>query len=532
MHKFEIDFESVENLICIHEDPKALYVYLPFKRPPYVYTTTDENISIDNLKNVDTSYLSWERRSFQQYSKDCSYKLKFSLKDKIDLINSLKLIYPNRLLFCNVENSNIDYTIERFRGDLDLKDFDSIYSIECLISQFYAILNGKIDERFAQLLNNSKENEIKYLIEMLCLKLPASRFLKFDTIMKPIYMEMLQLDEELQLEKKGLLKDLIVLNVKSCIITPSRIIFQLPTPIVSNRVLRAFNSENFICVRIRDENLEKLNKSAFSGKMTEIYANIRNILFSGIQIFNRNFQFLAMSASQLREHGCWLYASTDARDDAFSIRDWMGDFSSIRCIGKYTARLGQSLSSSIETLKANDNEFKMIQDVKVKNDEDGYEYCFTDGIGKISKSKAEEICKQIKKFSSKYISAFQIRFAGFKGVVAIDTRMSDKDSFLEFRPSMKKFESVNSKLDVINVADYIPCHLNRQIIIILTALGIKDCVFMRHQDTMLNQLNKFLIDNNTASNYILKFYKSHYSFGMSSMIDKGSLNLTFEPFFR
>jgi RNA-dependent RNA polymerase len=96
---------------------------------------------------------------------------------------------------------------------------------------------------------------------------------------------------------------------------------------------------------------------------------------------------------------------------------------------------------------------------------------------------------------------------------------------------MNKFSSNKNKLDIINIADYIPCNLNRQIIIILTALGIQDSVFIKLQDLMLNQLNKILIDNNVASNYILKYYKSHYSFGMSNMIG-GKLDFTLEPFFR
>lgn len=33
------------------------------------------------------------------------------------------------------------------------------------------------------------------------------------------------------------------------------------------------------------------------------------------------------------------------------VTTWMGNFSDIKCIGKYAARLGQSLSSSIETFQ-------------------------------------------------------------------------------------------------------------------------------------------------------------------------------------
>ncbi len=51
----------------------------------------------------------------------------------------------------------------------------------------------------------------------------------------------------------------------------------------------------------------------------------------------------------------------------------MGDFSSIKCIGKLAARLGQSLSTSVATFETIN--FDIIPDIKVG------EYNFTDGIG-------------------------------------------------------------------------------------------------------------------------------------------------------
>jgi hypothetical protein len=70
---------------------------------------------------------------------------------------------------------------------------------------------------------------------------------------------------------------------------------------------------------------------------------------------------------------------------------------------------------------------------------DDHKYCFTDGIGKISVSKAREICNTY--FSGhasiKYASTFQIRFAGFKGVLsAWPDLITDQ---IQFRPSMNKF---------------------------------------------------------------------------------------------
>ena len=63
-------------------------------------------------------------------------------------------------------------------------------------------------------------------------------------------------------------------------------------------------------------------------------------------------------------------------------------------------------------------------------------YCFTDGIGKISMSKAREICKTYFD-SNKYASTFQIRFAGFKGVLSAWPDLSADQ--IQFRESMNKF---------------------------------------------------------------------------------------------
>ena len=137
----------------------------------------------------------------------------------------------------------------------------------------------------------------------------------------------------------------------------------------------------------------------------------------------------------------------------------MGSFNNIKCIGKYAARLGQSLSSSIETFET--KQFTTISDI-MSNDS---EYCFSDGIGKISFKKAKEICNKYEI----YASTFQIRFAGFKGVLTSWPNMNENE--IQFRPSMKKFDCVNTNLDVLNIAEYIPCFLNRQVIVILSALG-------------------------------------------------------------
>ena len=68
-------------------------------------------------------------------------------------------------------------------------------------------------------------------------------------------------------------------------------------------------------------------------------------LTNGLIVAGRRYEFLAYSSSQLREASVWMFAPT-AGLTAAHIRDWMGDFSSIRCPAKFGARMGQCFSST------------------------------------------------------------------------------------------------------------------------------------------------------------------------------------------
>ncbi|KAL0386113.1 UNVERIFIED_CONTAM: RNA-dependent RNA polymerase 1 [Sesamum radiatum] len=130
-------------------------------------------------------------------------------------------------------------------------------------------------------------------------------------------------------------------------------------------------------------------------------------------------------------------------------KNWMGDFRSIRNVAKYAARLGQSFGSSTETLSVGQHEIERIPDIEA------------------------------------------IRYGGYKGVVAVDPTSSVK---LSLRPSMFKYQSENTKLDVLAWSKYQPCFLNRQIITLLSTLGVKDHAFERKQREAVAQLDDILVD--------------------------------------
>lgn len=275
-------------------------------------------------------------------------------------------------------------------------------------------------------------------------------------------------------------------------VTPTKVYFSGPEVNMSNRVLRHFHDyiDNFLRVSFVDEEWTKLFSTdlvprvAQESRRTKLYERVLSTLRDGIKIGNKKFDFLAFSSSQLRDNSLWMFAPTSGLD-ADGIRQWMGNFSGIRNVAKYAARLGQSFGSSKETLSVGENEIEKIDDVK-----NGTKYTFSDGIGKISADFARRVAVKCG-IRGSTPSAFQIRYGGYKGVVAIDPDSSVK---LSLRPSMLKYDSDNTKLDVLAWSKYQPCFLNRQIITLLSTLGVRDHVFEKRQREAVAQLDAILVD--------------------------------------
>ncbi|XP_061371841.1 RNA-dependent RNA polymerase 1-like [Gastrolobium bilobum] len=312
--------------------------------------------------------------------------------------------------------------------------------------------------------------------------------------------------------------------VRRAQITPCKVYFCGPEINVSNRVLREFHKDidNFLRVSFVDEELEKMYSTDLSprtseNRKTEIYTRVLSILRNGIVIGDKKFEFLAFSSSQLRESSLWMFAPTTTGRTAASIRKWMGDFRKIRNVAKYAARLGQSFGSSTETLSVPRDEIEIIPDVEVTHY--GNHYVFSDGIGKISLDFAKRVAK---KCGHDYPpSTFQIRYGGYKGVVAIDPTSSVK---LSLRKSMRKYDSDNTKLDVLAWSKFQPCYLNRQLITLLSTLGVADYVFEKRQKEAVDQLNTMLTDSLKAQDAL-----DLMSAGEITNVLKEMLNCGYKP---
>ncbi|XP_024042707.1 probable RNA-dependent RNA polymerase 1 [Citrus clementina] len=285
--------------------------------------------------------------------------------------------------------------------------------------------------------------------------------------------------------------------VNKVLVTPSKVYFCGPEISLSNRVLRSYPDEidNFLRLSFVDEDLDKLYSTVLSPvtsstneeRHTRIYERVLSTLRNGIVIGDKKFETLAFSNSQVKDNSLWMFASRPELTAA-DIRERMGDFRDIKNVAKYAARLGQSFSSSREALHVDSSDIEIIPDVEVEDD--GITYCFSDGIGKISAELAEIVAKNCG-FTIYTPSAFQIRYGGYKGVVAVDPTSSTK---LSLRKSMLKYKSESTSLDILANSKYQPCFLNRQLITLLSTLGIRDRVFEKKQREGVAQLDAILTD--------------------------------------
>ncbi|KAG8369885.1 hypothetical protein BUALT_Bualt14G0060000 [Buddleja alternifolia] len=117
-----------------------------------------------------------------------------------------------------------------------------------------------------------------------------------------------------------------------------------------------------------------------------------------------------------------MFAPTD-NCNADDIRWWISDFCSIKNVAKYAVRLGQSFGSSAEMPSVKKHEIEVIDNIEVVRGEK--KYTFSDGIGKISANFAKKVAINCG-FQSYRPSILQIRYSGYKGVVALNYLSSAK----------------------------------------------------------------------------------------------------------
>jgi RNA-dependent RNA polymerase len=295
-------------------------------------------------------------------------------------------------------------------------------------------------------------------------------------------------------------------EVRRLVITPTKAYCLPPEVERSNRVIRHYHeaADRFLRVAFMDDGMQVLNSNVLnfspapivkdlmthmSQQKTTVYKRVRTFLTEGFHMCGRRYSFLAFSSNQLRDRSAWFFAE-DSKTTVESIRKWMGRFTS-KNVAKHTARMGQCFSSTYATVTMQPNEVNECLEEVERNG-----YVFSDGIGKITPDLAMEVAKTLP-LTGSTPSAYQIRYAGFKGVIAVWEGENDGIR-LSLRPSMHKFESMHTVLEVISWTKFLPGFLNRQIITLLSSLGVRDGIFWQMQEAMLSNLNNILSDTDVA----------------------------------
>ncbi|KAH9366507.1 hypothetical protein HPB48_018078 [Haemaphysalis longicornis] len=285
--------------------------------------------------------------------------------------------------------------------------------------------------------------------------------------------------------------------IRRLFVTPSRIFYLPPAVHSENRVLRKFDAGYALRVSFRDDHFEFLSYSlgCHPQKQEMMDKVVGSFLREGVKIGDRHFKLLASSVSQLRDHGVWLYADDPQGNTVESIREWMGDFSTLPNMAKKIARMGQCFSTTEESVTVPLHSETMEDAADIEggtHPESGKPYVFSDGIGMISESLMEKVCSKLD--LTEVPSAIQIRYAGYKGMLCMNNTLEGDKLIL--RKSMNKFAcSTSDSLEVIKVSSPL---------------------FLGLQQNMVLQLCDAFVSNETALNILctytnasLPFFKMH-----------------------
>ncbi|CAO3704038.1 unnamed protein product [Rhizopus stolonifer] len=205
------------------------------------------------------------------------------------------------------------------------------------------------------------------------------------------------------------------------------------------------------------------------------------------------------------------------------IRDWMGDFSAEKVVAKHAARMGQCFSSSVSVCVVDPGRIKEVPDIERNG------HVFSDGVGSMSMELAKRVRHQMNLPMDP--SALQVRIGGAKGVLAVNLRLP-KDTEIQLRPSQIKFKSDHSELEVVKVATYRVGHLNRQVIVLMSARGVDDDYIMQLVHRMMRNTESILTDPLEA---LLALSPRSDDFGTSEMLVndiKAGFHKNGDPFIR
>ncbi|KAK0463788.1 RNA dependent RNA polymerase-domain-containing protein [Desarmillaria tabescens] len=327
--------------------------------------------------------------------------------------------------------------------------------------------------------------------------------------------------------------------------SPTRIILEGPYATQSNRIIRKYAGydDHFIRVDFRDEDRLSYRWDRAVDGASFVRKRVGDTLKQGFELGGRNFEFLAYSSSALREHAVWFinpfrYQDPDTKDiihvDAEYIRQSIGDFKGTELMtqpSKWAARIGQAFTATDPSVKVKRHEWTEMPDMGTKENLAKGQYLHTDGAGTISKSLGDEIwaclCKGRRDHGEKAVqpSVYQIRFMGYKGVVAVDPELDHDPNGIrmKLRPTMRKFEDPRSTEADIEIARAFDrpntSYLNRPLVMILEDKQVRRDSLQELQD---NAVADILTADDSMASFIaiLKDHSLGSQYRLSYILEK------------
>ena len=314
------------------------------------------------------------------------------------------------------------------------------------------------------------------------------------------------------------------LNTKKITVTPSKIIYEIPSPKIYNHFQRKLEKYNdsIIKIKIVDDD-HTIFRSKDINDSQNLYNFIKHVFLNGITIGFYKYNYIASSNSQLKKLGGWMinlegirilqkkkesinnnekYSSVQLYKNCNEIMNIFGDFSEEKNTFKNTSRKGMIFTNSTFITNIDNNKVIPLEDEK------NGKYIITDGIGMISQNLMDLVTEIMKKNKLNFspISAIQIRFAGCKGVLALYPTLENHSICI--RESQIKFRSNDTALNVCNISKYNETSLNRQFIMLLSTLGVKDWIFEKiENDIVKNYLDLLQFPNKIFLNQKSIYYE-------------------------
>ncbi|MCJ1396820.1 hypothetical protein MMC11_000010 [Xylographa trunciseda] len=287
-------------------------------------------------------------------------------------------------------------------------------------------------------------------------------------------------------------------------VTPLGIYLTGPHWESKNRILRRYadHTDFFMRVEFMEENGDSIRFEQDVSLDQIFQQRFKTVLQNGFFIGGRHFEFLGFSHSSLRSQSCWFMAAftTESGEplDARNIIRRLGEFSHIKSPARFAARIGQALSETVPSVDVGLGVVKIVDDIERNG------RMFSDGVGTVSQSLIEKIWEKYAVRAKVKPTVIQIRFAGAKGMISLDTTRSG--DVLMLRKSMRKFEApeaLNIEICGSGIRP-LPLRLNRQLIKILEDLGVSERPLLALQQEEVDELRATAQSPILAANFLEK----------------------------